>query len=89
MLGALAMGMGAGLFLHMRRRLELATLNVVTAALGIGIAITESRGGLLAVLAVCAFWAWHRSSESKILTRGWPIWLAIGQLTAFFTWPKL
>src|SRR5690606_33809696 len=52
------MAVGAAFFLHSHRRFNSVVLGLLVLVFATGIAVTESRGGLLSMIALCGLCAW-------------------------------
>ncbi|QRR34261.1 O-antigen ligase C-terminal domain-containing protein [Hydrogenophaga sp. YM1] len=83
----LVMGMGAALFLNMQRRIGAGVLAMLAFLFSMGVAVTESRSGLLATWMLCGLWAWKRPSEGAAIARTWSLWHVVATTTMFALWP--
>lgn len=85
----LLMGGGSTLFLFERRRISAITLSLILATLAIGLAVTESRTGLLGATLLAA-WAVTGKRRHGLRLRWLYVLLAWGGLiAAFWCWPLL
>lgn len=83
----LVMTVSAGLFLHLKRRMGRSALTVLVLYAALGVAITESRTGLLALLVVLGFWGWMRPNSETAVSCVWAVLPAVFVTLAFMLWP--
>jgi hypothetical protein len=83
----LVMGMSGVAFLHARGRVGAPTMATLLLFLTGGIAVTESRSGLLATLVLCSLWAWKRPSATLPMSRTWALLPALVVVAIFALWP--
>lgn len=82
----LVMAVGAAFFLHLHRRLNSVVLGLLVLVFSTGIAVTESRGGLLSMIALCGLCAWKLPGR---FPRAWAAASALAAVTLFLTWPAM
>lgn len=85
----LVMSVAAALFLRWMGKLAAPTLVLLLLVFNAGIAVTESRSGLLSALIVYGFWAWRRPGVDSGLTRPLALIPAATVLILFLVWPVL
>lgn len=83
----LVMAVSSGLFLHLKQRMGGIALTALVLYAALGVAVTESRTGLLAMFVVLGFWSWKRPSIDMALSRSWAILPALFMASAFVLWP--
>lgn len=85
----LVMGMGAALFLYAQRRVGRAVLVMLVWVFSLGVAITESRSGLLATLLLWALWFWKRPTTTVVTrSRMWALGAVLVAIVLFALWPN-
>lgn len=82
----LVMAVGAAFFLHLQRRLSAIVLGLLVLVFAMGIAITESRGGLLSMIVLCGLCAWKLPGRFAL---PWAAASALTTVTLFLAWPTL
>lgn len=84
----LVMGLAGACYLHSIRRMSLAALALLSGYFALGIAVTESRGGLLSALALAAFLAWKRPLVSRRASIQGALVAGLSSLGFFLAWPS-
>ncbi|MBL0918853.1 MAG: O-antigen ligase C-terminal domain-containing protein [Hydrogenophaga sp.] len=85
----LVMAMAATLFLNLQGRLGLFVTTLTVMLLAAGVALTESRTGLLTVLSICVLWAWKRPDVGLGVPRVFAGVLGAAGVSMFAAWPSL
>lgn len=85
----LVMSMAGACYLYMLRRLGIRVLSLLAIYLAFGLALTESRTGLLSLLALCLFLLWKRPNACARLALAWPLLLGASAAGMFLIWPTL
>lgn len=83
----LVMSVSGGLFLHLKQRIGGVALTVLALYASLGVAVTESRTGLLAMCVVLGFWWWKRPGIGTVMPRFWAVFPAAFMAFAFVLWP--
>lgn len=82
----LVMAVGAAFFLHLQGRLNTVVLGLLMLVFAAGIAVTESRGGLLSMIALCGLCAWKLPGR---FSRAWATASALVTVALFLAWPAV
>lgn len=82
----LVMAVGAAFFLHLQGRLNAVVLGLLVLIFAMGIAITESRGGLLSMIVLCCLCAWKLPGRFPC---AWGAASALATVTLFLAWPVM
>lgn len=83
------MGMAAAVYLQMLGRIGRPVLLMLILVLCVGAAVTESRTGVVSVVALAVWWAWRRPDLAKSIPRGWFLVLPASAGGLFVAWPCL
>jgi hypothetical protein len=83
------MGMASAAFLHVSGRLTAAASALIFFALGAGLAATESRTGVVALIALLAWWQIKRSAVARQVSPWAAPAVGLVFLVMFWGWPDL
>jgi hypothetical protein len=81
------MACAAVAYLQMLRRIGPQFLLLLSVLFAAGIAITESRTGLLAMVVLCVWWAWKRPDGVHVPSRFWACVPSAAAVALFVAWP--
>jgi O-antigen ligase len=85
----LVIGMASAVYLQLRQQWTSGTTALIALFLGAGIAATESRTGLLSLLALSAWWLWKQPHIAPRMPRSGAIGLTAAMVAMFLFWPTL
>jgi O-antigen ligase len=83
------MGVASAAFLHISGRLTAAAAALILFALGAGLAATESRTGVVALIALLAWWQIKRSAVARQVSPWAGPVVGLAFLVMFWGWPDL
>jgi len=85
----LVMGMASAGYLQLRQQWTSGTMAFIALFLGAGLAATESRTGLLSLLALSAWWLWKQPFIAPHMPRSGAIGFTAAVVAMFLVWPPL